>query len=133
MNLKIISLLAIAAQYTSAQTCVDSPLKFKYQGKTLTCGYVEDNPYLCSEGGTFPDPCSEDDTCSGRISTQCPVTCGVDVAVCNMVDSEMRFQVNISGVNKWKRCSTWVPKNPCKKCSKAGVVDTCPSECNVAC
>ena len=123
MNLKIISLLAIAAQYTSAQTCVDSPLKFKYQGKTLTCGYVEDNPYLCSEGGAI----------SGAISTHCPVTCGVDVAVCDMVDSEMRFKVNISGVNKWKRCSTWVPKNPCKKCSKAGVVDTCPSECNVAC
>ena len=123
MNLKIISLLAIAAQYTSAQTCVDSPLKFKYLDEPLTCADVQGNLDLCSEGGST----------SGRISTQCPVTCGVDVADCDMVDSEMRFQVNITGVNKWKTCSEWVPKNPCKKCSKVGVVDTCPTACDVDC
>ena len=124
MNLKIISLLAIAAQYTSAQTCVDSPLKFKYLGDTFNCRSVQNNPDLCSEGGTI----------SGRISTHCPVTCGVDVADCAMVDSEMRFKLDISGAFVWKRCSTWVPKNnSCKKCLKAGVVDTCPTACAVAC
>mmetsp|Transcript_23422 Transcript_23422/g.27655 ORF Transcript_23422/g.27655 Transcript_23422/m.27655 type:complete len:142 (+) Transcript_23422:62-487(+) len=134
MNLKLITLFAIAAKYSSAQQCRDSELTFKYYGNEKKCIKVATNTTLwCARSGKI----------MGNVTTHCPVSCD---SCDSRQDSNMRFLVNITRVTgegevvskglKWKRCHQWAglknslaPVPKCGRCLKKFVKITCPITC----
>ena len=106
---------------TPGPSCQDSPLPFTYDQKKLNCDIVKNAPAdFCDLGGDF----------SGAIiNTHCPVACSVDN--CTGQETNMYFEILISGVLKWKQCS-WVMgrgENCATKCERSGVAETCPASC----
>jgi len=143
MNLKFITLCAIAAMYESeayTPRCEDSSLPFKMNQKLHTCTDV-------AGASNTTDECLKSDPTFGDVNTHCPLTCGKceNNYYIGREDSNMRFQVLDNSVLKWKKCVPWagrpdftspmgsLPNNfeECKRCRKTDVEKTCPVTCGL--
>jgi len=115
-------------QPTPGTGCRDSPLPFTYDPFTdntqkLNCDIVKNSSVdFCDLGP---------DSFGAIINTHCPVACSVDD--CIGQESNMYFEVLITGELKLKQCDPWVMANNgahCEnRCARSSVAETCPVSC----
>lgn len=94
----------------STTSCIDSPLRFFYQGKKRECSWVKKDTTRCNES---------------EISSHCPNTCGTCDDDCT--DSRKSWQLENG---KKKRKCKWVAKKSEIRCQKPGVKETCRVTCD---
>lgn len=145
MNLKFITLCAIAAMYESeayTPRCEDSSLPFK----------MNQNLHICTDvAGAFntTDECLKSGPIFGDVNKHCPLTCGKckgkGKKYNGREDSNMRFQILDYEKNElvWKRCGPWAGwpgktlpvdslpniNKECRRCRQKYVKKTCPVTC----
>lgn len=134
MKFSLVLSLALASTPVALAKCKDSGAKFKVQKQIVDCKWVAENkeercPFVTASGyGSY------------AVKTHCQKTCEVPGEVCEPVDSDMHFEVELMKPNKetgkdekikkFKRCETWMAKGNCEtKCKKKVVKDTCAASC----
>ena len=131
MKFSVVLSLALASTPVALAKCKDSGAKFKVQKQIVDCKWVAENK---------EERCPFVTVSSYAVKTHCQKTCEVPGEVCEPVDSDMHFEVELMKLNtetekvekikKFKRCETWMAKGNCEtKCKKKAVKDTCAASC----
>lgn len=134
MKFSLVLSLALASTPVALAKCKDSAAKFKVKKQIVDCKWVGENKEERCAFVTAPAYGSY------AVKTHCQKTCEVAGEVCEPVDSDMHFEVELMKLNpetgkdekikKFKRCETWMAKGNCEtKCKKKVVKDTCSASC----